>query len=277
MRSSGLPIGVFDSGIGGLTVLRALRLRLPHEPMVYLGDTARLPYGTKTGKTIESYALQASDHLVASGIKLLVVACNTASAYALPALQQRHPGLPIIGVIEPPAAEACRVSKSGRIAVIATEATVRAGAYQQAIARLRPKARVEARACSLLVGLAEEGWVEGAVADVVLRRYLEPLLSPEGESPPDCLVLGCTHFPLLRQAIAAIAGPNVGLVDSSAVVDSVVGALARHELAVEGEGQASLRLLATDGAERFATLAALFLGMPLSPDRVELVALAPAR
>jgi glutamate racemase len=270
---SELPIGVFDSGVGGLTVLRALRQRLPREAMIYLGDTARLPYGTKTGLTVERYALQATDHLVEQGIKLLVVACNTASAHALPALRQRHPGLPVVGVIEPGAAAACRASAGGRIAIIATEATVRAGAYEQAIARLNPEARVASRACSLLVALAEEGWVDDAIAEAVASRYLAPLFRAAAP-PPDCLVLGCTHFPLLRPAIERVIGETVPLIDSGvAAADTVAALIEERGLARSGVGTPRLALFATDGTERFAGLAARFLGEPIAPDQVALVAL----
>lgn len=274
MRDAALPIGVFDSGVGGLTVLRALRRRLPQEAMIYLGDTARLPYGTKSGATVERYALQAAEHLVTQGIKLLVIACNTASAHALPALRRQHPRLPIIGVIEPGAAAGVDASASGRIAVIATEATVRAGAYERAIAKLRPEAAVRAQACSLLVALAEEGWVDDAIAEAALRRYLAPLFATLDR--PDCLVLGCTHFPLLKEAIGRVLGPEIALIDSGvAVAEAVAGLLDDHGFAAPVVALPRLRLLATDGAERFAQLAARFLGMPLAPASVELVELGP--
>ena len=271
-----LPIGVFDSGVGGLTVLRALRFRLPAESMIYLGDTARLPYGTKSGAMVERYAVQAAEALVAQGIKLLVVACNTASAHALDALCRHHPDLPIIGMIEPSAAAACRTSRSGRIAIIATEATVRAGAYERAIVSQRPTATVVARACSLLIALAEEGWTEGEITEAVLRRYLTPFSADEAMRP-DCLVLGCTHFPLLKDAITAVVGSDIALIDSSVeAADTVATALERHRLAAAGQCLPSLRLLATDGAERFAALARRILGMPVAPSEIELIALMPA-
>lgn len=276
LQLSELPIGVFDSGVGGLTVLRALRRRLPQEAVIYLGDTARLPYGTKSGATVERYAVQATDHLVEQGVKLLVVACNTASAHALPALRRRHPGLPVIGVIEPGAAAACAASTRGRIAIIATEATVRAGAYERAIAALRPEARVVSAPAALLVALAEEGWVEGEIAAAVVTRYLAPLCRG-GSAAPDCLVLGCTHFPLLRPVIAKVVGPGVALIDSGvAAAATVAERLAAEGRAAPAGSAATLRLLATDGAERFAALAARFLGEPLAPGQVELVSLGAA-
>ena len=169
------PIGVFDSGVGGLTVLKALAAELPHEHFVYLGDTARLPYGTKSPETVARYALQAAEALSEYGVKCLVIACNTASSVGLPAIRAHIHGVPIVGVIEPGAAAACAASKSGHIAVIATEGTVRGGAYQEAILRLRIRARVIAQPTQLFVALAEEGLHEGPIADSIARHYLEPL------------------------------------------------------------------------------------------------------
>jgi glutamate racemase len=266
------PIGVFDSGVGGLTVLRALRHALPDEPMLYLGDTARLPYGTKSGDTVVRYALQAAGVLAGRGAKLLVIACNTASAYALDALRERYPHLPVIGVVEPGASTACAASRNGRIAVIATEGTARAGAYDAAIRRLRPDAAVVSAGAPLLVGLAEEGWFEGPVPEAIARRYLAPLFET-GADRPDTLVLGCTHFPLLRTAIQAVVGPDVALVDGG----MAAAAFAAKELAARGLAvppgtlPAATRFLATDGAERFARVAQHFLSFPIDPSMVELV------
>ena len=269
------PIGVFDSGVGGLTVLRALRAELPAESFLYLGDTARLPYGTKSVHTVVRYALQAADALVARDIKCLVVACNTASAAALPAMRARYGMLPVIGVVEPGARAACAISASGRIAVLATESTVRGGAYQQAIARLRPESQVAAIACGLFVALAEEGWIDGPVAAQVALRYLEPLRADAARAV-DTLVLGCTHFPLLEPVIAAAAGPDVHIVDSAATTAAAVHVELAARALLQGRALASgtpprLRFLATDGAERFAAVGGRFLGAPLGADRVELV------
>jgi glutamate racemase len=271
----GQPIGVFDSGVGGLTVLRALRSTLPAESFVYLGDTARLPYGTKSAHTVVRYSINAADVLVARGIKCLVVACNTASAAALPAMRERFQGLPVIGVIEPGARAACAASSSGRMAVLATESTVRGGVYQQAIASIRPDATVRAIACQVFVALAEEGWVDGLIAAQVARRYLEPL-NVERANKVDTLVLGCTHFPVLKPVIAAAMGEGVQIVDSAATTAASVRAelLERGLLrpADAGGGAApQLRLLATDGVERFIKVGGRFLGAPLGADSVELV------
>ena len=194
-RDKRLPIGVFDSGVGGLTVLRALRQALPHEDLVYLGDTARLPYGTKSPASISRYAGQATAKLMQRGIKLLVVACNTASAVALDALRQQMRPVPVIGVVEPGATAAVSARPGGRHLVLATEATVRYGAYRHAILGRDDRAEVRELACELMVSLAEEGWTDGSIAESIVRRYLEPLAELAFE--PDCIILGCTHFPFL--------------------------------------------------------------------------------
>jgi glutamate racemase len=236
------PIGVFDSGVGGLTVLKALAAELPHEHFVYLGDTARLPYGTKSPETVARYALQAAEALCEYGVKCLVIACNTASSVGLPAIRAHIQGVPIIGVIEPGAEAACAASRSGHIAVIATEGTVRGGAYQEAILRLRSRARVVAQPTQLFVALAEEGLHQGPIADSIARHYLDPLfrdpssfpdsrLSPGPGFSPDTLVLGCTHFPMLAGAIRAAVGPDIQIVDSAATTaKSVRETLERESL-----------------------------------------------
>jgi glutamate racemase len=268
---------VFDSGVGGLTVLAALRARLPDEAMVYLGDTARVPYGSKSPETVVTYAREATAHLVAQGIKMLVLACNTATVHALDILRAEWPGLPILGVVEPGAEAACAVSPQGRIAVIATEGTVAAGAYDRAILRLRADAAVTARPAALLVALAEEGWVDDDIAEAVVRRYLQPIFAAPPAERPDCLVLGCTHYPMLRRVIAKVAGPAVRLVDSSTTTaDAAARILSERHLAAgpgtagTRNGTASLtRFLATDGPDRFARLASGFLGQPIGADQVE--------
>jgi glutamate racemase len=275
--AAGLPIGVFDSGVGGLTVLRQLELALPHEDFLYLGDTARLPYGTKSPDSIRRYSLQAAAQLRERGVKGLVVACNTASAVALEALRAEFAPMPVLGVVEPGAQAACAASRSGSIAVIATESTVRGRAYEAAIHRGRPDAHVVSRACPLFVALAEEGWVEGPVVEGVVRHYLEPLFGEAAEAPPpDTLVLGCTHFPVLAPAIAGVLGDRVGIVDSAwTTARALVGVLERAGLRAGSRSRGSVRLLATDGAERFARVGSSFLGRDLAPGEVEIVDLAP--
>jgi glutamate racemase len=268
------PIGVFDSGMGGLTVLAALQAQLPFEPFIYLGDTARLPYGTKTAQSVVRYCLQAADALIDRGVKALVIACNTASAVALPALRERHAPLPVIGVVEPGAAAAIAASRNGRIAVIGTEATVRGGAYQRAIATLQPTAKVSARACQVFVALAEEGWSEGAVAQAAAQAYLAPLFAPE-PAAPDTLVLGCTHFPLLYNVIRAVVGDAARIVDSAATTAAATHSMLRAQgllrPRLEGALPAPLSLLVTDGVARFASIGGRFLGRPITPAEIELI------
>lgn len=272
VRPTRRPLGVFDSGVGGLTVLGALRARLPGDDFLYLGDTARLPYGTKSADTVARYSVQCAGLLVARGIGALVVACNTASAFALPALSAAYPRLPIVGVVEPGAAAAVAATRSGHVAVIATEGTVRGGAYARAIERLRPGTRVTSIACPLFVALAEEGWTQGAIVTAVAHRYLDPVFG--ARDPPDTLVLGCTHFPVLGAALREVVGPGVAIVDSAATTAETVATLLgsrAHDAGAAADG--TLRLLATDGPERFARVAAVF-GIAVAPENVELVDLA---
>ena len=252
-----------------MTVLRALRSALPGEDFIYLGDTARLPYGTKSADTVVRYSLQCADALVARDIRCLVVACNTVSASALGALRSRYPAIPIIGVIEPGAMAAVAASRSRHIAVIGTEGTIGGGAYTAAIRRLDPAARVIARPCSLFVAMAEEGWVDGAIAESVARRYLEPIFSSDGVpgQTPDTLVLGCTHFPVLAGAIRAVIPDSVRIVDSAETTAAAV--LAQLENPAPGRG--AVRWLATDGAARFARVSGTFLGTALHADDIEII------
>lgn len=271
-------IGVFDSGMGGLTVLRALRQALPDERFTYLGDTARLPYGTKSASTVTHYALQAARALRVGDIKLLVVACNTASAVALPDLAKALAPLPVIGVVEPGAAAGVEATRNGHIGVLATESTVRGGAYPRAIEALSPQARVTQVACPLFVALAEEGWTDGPIAAATAARYLAPLFEGPAADRPDTLVLGCTHFPVMRPAIAAVAGPGVAIVDSA---ETTAAAVRRHVRTHEGAAGAAgskgapPRFLVTDSPERFARVGSLFLGEPLNLAAVTLVDLTP--
>ncbi len=264
-----LPIGVFDSGVGGLTVLKALRDELPHEDLIYLGDTARLPYGTKSPTSIARYACKATRHLQDQGIKLLVVACNTASAVALDALREQMAPLPVIGVVEPGAMAAIAARPSGSHLVLATEATVRLGAYRRAIEARDTDASVTELACEMLVSLAEEGWLDGDIATGIVRRYLDGL---DGERRPDCVILGCTHFPLLRDAIASVIDDGTAIVDSAGTTAAVAAyELADVDLLNEQTESGVLTLLATDGATRFARVGGQFLGTDLSPDDIRIV------
>jgi glutamate racemase len=265
---------VFDSGVGGLTVLRALRAALPALDFIYLGDTARLPYGTKSPETVVRYSLQCTAALQLRGIGSLVVACNTASASALGELHARYPALPVIGVIEPGAQAAVAASRSQHIAVIGTEGTINGGAYQRAIHRQCAAARVTARACSMFVAMAEEGWTRGPIAEAVARRYLDPIFG--ASDAPDTLVLGCTHFPILTDAIRAVLPSSVRIVDSAATVAAAVARQFAPTARRDGEARAAgapgrVCWLATDGAERFARVGSTFFGEALRADAIEIV------
>jgi glutamate racemase len=268
-----LPIGVFDSGVGGLTVLRAIRAALPRESAVYLGDTARVPYGTKSRDSVLRYSLQASRQLVERGIKLLVVACNTASALSLPELRAELAPLPVLGVVEPGAEAAVAASAAQRHLVLATEATVGQRAYTRAIRALAPCAEVEELACSLFVALAEEGWTDGDVAAAAAHVYLGPITARPANERPDSVILGCTHFPLLAEVIRAELGAAPSIVDSASATARAVGALLdREALATSARGsRGDLRLLVTDGAARFARLGSRFLGETFAVSDVEVV------
>jgi glutamate racemase len=260
------PIGVFDSGVGGLTVLRALMERLPGESTVYLGDTARVPYGNKSADVVTRYSLRNAEFLLKQDVKLLVVACNTASSVALPALAERLE-IPVLGVTEPGAAAAAARTRTGRIGVIGTQGTVRSGAYQRALEALRPGAAVSARACPLFVPLAEEGWTTGDVPRMVAQRYLGELV----QAGIDTLVLGCTHYPLLKGVIAEAMGPEVALVDSAEATAQAVSELLDGR-ARRSSGEAPRhRSFMTDVPDRFVEVAARFLGRPLgSAEQVDI-------
>jgi glutamate racemase len=252
-------IGIFDSGVGGLTVQRAVLDAVPGADTFYLGDTARVPYGTKSAETVTQYSLRNARFLVRHGIDLLVVACNTASAVALPALREEL-SVPVIGVVEPGARVAARTSRTGKIGVIGTQGTVSSGAYQAALRRERPSALVTARPCPLFVPLAEEGWIDpdDEVVRGVARRYLAPLR----DAGIDTLVLGCTHYPLLAGAIGAEL-PGVTLVDSAAAIAAEVRASFGGTPAPPLPGPEH-RFFVTDAPEKFLAVAGRFLGRPVT-------------
>jgi len=261
------PIGVFDSGVGGLTVLRAIRRRLPDETTVYLGDTARVPYGPKSPETIRRYAAEAIDFLLGKGVKALVIACNTATARAHGFIRQRVP-MPVIGVVGPGARAAARASTRGVIGVIGTRGTIESATYDEAIAEIRRDATVHAAACPLFVALAEEGWTEGEIARLTAEAYLAPLL----EEGIDTLVLGCTHYPLLKPLLAGVVGPRVTLIASAeATAEELADRLGRLGLLASTGSREANRYYVTDDAERFQKIASRFLGSPI--DHLERVAL----
>ncbi|MBD3235847.1 MAG: glutamate racemase [Candidatus Eisenbacteria bacterium] len=254
------PIGVFDSGIGGLTVVGALRRCLPGEDLIYFGDAARVPYGTKSAATVTRFARESVTFLARREIKLLVVACNTASALALPALRETV-AIPMLGVLEPGAAEAARQTRSGRIGVIGTAATIASGAYRRALADRDAGFEIVERPCPLFVPLAEEGWVAGEVPRQIATRYLAPLRKAQ----IDTLILGCTHYPLLKEVIAEAAGATVTLVDSAeATAHETATLLEARALRNPSATGGSCRVFVSDRPRRFSEIGAAFLGEPLT-------------
>jgi glutamate racemase len=249
--SDARPIGVFDSGIGGLTVVKAVRDLLPNESISYLGDTARVPYGPKSPDTVQRYAIELADILIKQDAKALVVACNTVSSVALPALMKNFP-VPVIGVIEPGAHAALAASRNRRIGVIGTRATIRSGAYEKALRAADPSVKVTSQACPLLVPLIEEGLLNDEVTERMILRYLEPLLADE----IDTLVLGCTHYPLLTGAMARVLRRQIMIVDSAQnCARAVEDLLARESLRAAPLNPGKLHVALTDAADSFLNIA----------------------
>ena len=257
--SNDSPIGIFDSGVGGLTVFRALERRLPNESLIYLGDTARVPYGTRSLATVERYAIEDAGFVRSRDVKVIVIACNTASAYAANRLREVF-DVPVIGVIRPGARRAVAATRSGYIGVIATEGTVSSGAYERAMLALNPRLEVLSRACPLFVPLAEEGWIDHAVTRQVAEEYLAQIRA----SRVDTLVLGCTHYPILRPIIDEVMGDHVTFIDSGeAVADEVARVLEERQLVRTSQEPRTEEFFVTDAAVRFRRVAELFLGRPL--------------
>ena len=250
------PVGIFDSGIGGLTVAHAVMQQLPHESVTYFGDTARVPYGPKSPETVRRYSKEIASYLVEQGVKTLVVACNTATAHALPALREGLP-MPVIGVIEPGARAAVRATRNGHVGVIGTAGTIKSGAYERALRRLEPSLRITVRACPLFVPLVEEGWVDHEATRLVAREYLRPILSEE----VDTLVLGCTHYPLLKAVIADVLGTNVTLIDSAEETARETARVLRDaRLTTNAHAEPQHRFIASDDPLMFLQLGQRFLG-----------------
>jgi glutamate racemase len=259
---SSAPIGVFDSGLGGLTVAHAIMRQLPAESLIYFGDTARVPYGPKSPDTVRRYSREISAFLIEQGVKAIVVACNTATAHALPALREELQ-VPVIGVVEPGARAAARATRTGHIGVIGTVGTIRSQAYVRAIHAENPDLRVTALACPLFVPLVEEGWTNHEATHLVAEEYLAPFV----KDPIDTLVLGCTHYPLLKPVIGEIVGRTVRLIDSA----EETAADARRMLAANdltaAAGEGAYRFVASDDPQQFLTLGRRFLGSAI--ERVE--------
>ncbi len=246
------PIGVFDSGVGGLTVLSALAALLPHEKFIYVGDTARVPYGTKSAESVQRFSLEIAGFFQQKNVKMVVVACNTASAVALGKLRQ-FLSVPVLGVIEPGAHAAVQSTHSQRIGIIGTQATVRSQAYERAIHRLSPGAKVFSRVCSLFVPLAEEGWLDHKVTHDVADIYLSPLL----KNKIDTLVLGCTHYPLLKQTVQTAAG-RVNLIDSAEETAKAVQARLKLENHLSRAQKGKSSFYSSDDPAKFAELGRQF-------------------
>lgn len=258
------PIGIFDSGIGGLTVARAISRLLPDESTLYLGDTARVPYGPKSPDVVRRYSREIFAWLVAQEVKAVVVACNTATAHALPDLRQRST-IPVIGVIEPGARAAVAATRSGRVGVIGTAGTVASGAYRRALLAQRGDLQVFEQSCPLLVPLVEEGWFDHPATQLIAEEYLASLRS----AGIDVLVLGCTHYPMLKPLIIRVMGPDVTLIDSAEeTARTVAKVLRERELTAEPGSHPTRRWVATDDAARFARVGALFMGGGPAPVEV---------
>lgn len=258
------PIGIFDSGIGGLTVARAIYAALPGESTIYFGDTARVPYGPKSPETVRRYSREIAQWLVGEGVKLIVIACNTSTAHALKELQAESP-VPVIGVIEPGARAAVGASRGGPIGVIGTAGTIASNAYARAIHHLKPEAKVEQRACPLFVPLVEEGWFEHEAARLVAEEYLAPVRAAQ----VDALVLGCTHYPLLKPLLGQVMGPTVALIDSAEeTARAVEKALDRDGVRAEAGQKVYHRFVVSDDEPRFRQVGSRFIGERLQSAEV---------
>ncbi|MCM2343816.1 MAG: glutamate racemase [Alphaproteobacteria bacterium] len=245
------PIGVFDSGIGGLTVLRSLMAAMPGERFIYLGDTARVPYGTKSAETVCAYSLGLAQVLRQYDVKMIVIACNTASVHAAEAIADFIAPVPVISMVPPAAAAAIKATKNKHILVMGTQSTIRSGSYARAIDALDPSVKVTGIATQLLVALAEEGWIDGPIARAAVERYIGPVF--ENADKPDTIILGCTHFPLLRDVIVDVAGQDVTLIDCGEAAQKLINGRTK--------GQPDIRFLVTDSVERFTPLVERFLGI----------------
>jgi len=252
------PIGVFDSGVGGLTVVRELIRQLPYEDIVYFGDTARVPYGIKSPETVIRFSIENILFLLKQDVKLICVACNTASSVALPAIK-RHFKIPLVGVISPGAREAVYATQNKRIGVIGTRATIKSRTYENEIRQLDPKIKVTAIACPLFVPFVEEGWLSGSVVTQVAKRYLEPLVA----SRVDTVILGCTHYPLLKPVIRNILGPRVNLIDSAKQVAMEVKKILVADGLLDNNPNVKRRFYVSDNPEWFRALAKRFLGQTI--------------
>jgi len=254
--SNAAPVGVFDSGIGGLTVAQEIVRQLPHESLIYFGDTARVPYGPKSPDTVRRYSREIAAFLYEQGVKTIVIACNTATAHALNVLRDEL-AMPVVGVVEPGARAAVAATKRGHIGVIGTVGTIKSGAYERAIRAIDPDVMITVRACPLFVPLVEEGWTDHDATRIVAREYLEPLIAAD----IDTLVLGCTHYPLLKPLLRDVLGPSVRLIDSAEeTAAETARTLAAGGLAADAAADPSYRFVASDDPLQFLQLGQRFLG-----------------
>ena len=257
-------IGVFDSGLGGLTILSELHRALPHEDLIYFGDTANVPYGSKSKQTVTRFSLDIARFLESQGIKMLVIACNTASALALSNLRKEC-RVPVLGVIEPGAETAVRATRNGRIAVLGTEATVKSGAYVKAILKKNPRAHIIQQACPLFVPLVEESWTRTPAARLIAQTYLAPVKQYRA----DTVILGCTHYPILKPVLASLLGKQVTLVDSAQSLARAAAGFLRQHRQLETAGKGKLTFYASDDPARFKRLAACLLAEPIGTVRLK--------
>lgn len=261
------PIGIFDSGIGGLTVVKELSRLLPNEQLIYFGDTARVPYGTKSKRLVQQYALEDAYFLLQHDVKMIVIACNSASASALPLLQEKL-DVPVLGVVTPGATAALEISKNDRIGVIGTSATINSGAYAEEIRKIDPQTKVYGQPCPLLVPLVEEGWLDDEVTDLTIQKYLKELI----QQNVDTLILGCTHYPVLENAIGRIVGPEVKLIDSGRETARAVQQLLLEKNLINNGAKAKAdQFFVSDIPAKFEEVGSRFLGRPLeNVQRVDL-------
>ena len=268
MSNDNRPIGIFESGLGGLTVVAAIRRQLPHEDILYLGDNARVPYGSKSKDTVIRFALEDAAFLINRGVKCIVIACNTASALALPALKKEFPDTPFISVVDAGVASTLSLDGIERVLLIATAATVNSDSYRMQIHQSAPKINVRSLACPMFVPLVEEGWTSGAIVEAIADEYLSSALSP----PPDALILGCTHYPLLKDLIISMIPDTTQIIDSSlACADLLVDYLTENAALASPNGEGAERYFLTDMPASFFQLAGRFLGrQPQHVDKVTL-------
>ena len=260
MKNNNHPIGIFDSGVGGLTVVKEVMKRLPNERIVYLGDTARVPYGTKSPESVKGFSVENAGFLMQKGVKLIVVACNTASSVSLPILRKRF-RVPIVGVIGPGAKKAVEATKNKKIGVIATKATIKSKAYEKEIGKLSSKIDIISQACPLFVPLVEEGWLDTEITRDIAREYLKGIV----KSSVDTIVLGCTHYPLLKSVISRVMGKDVFVVDSaSSVAEEVSDILKKNDMRCADDNSGEHLFFVTDSVDQFVRVGERFLGKKIN-------------